>query len=127
MRLRKLGIILIGLIFVLSLAGLAFAQEKAKTDKPAKPEGTSAEGIKTEEVKKEASPKPEIYRLGGNVVAIHAAARKITIKQDTVNKYRKVTLNVNNKAVGELSGIKVGDVVNLWVTGNTVTAIIKAY
>ena len=136
---KRLSIVLVGLIFVLSTTGLAFAQEKAKPGKP--PEATKpAEVTKPAEASKEEAPKPEAakpeeakkekpkvakYRMGGLVIALDSAARKITIKQDKVRGERKVTLTVNQKAAKSLAGIKVGDEVNVWVTGNVVTELQK--
>jgi hypothetical protein len=135
---KKLSIILIGTIFVLSTTGLAFAQEKDKPGKPPevakpaeasktqapKPEVAKPEAAKPEEAKKE-TPKVVKYRMGGLVVALDLAARKITIKQDKVYRERKVTLTVSKKAAKDLAGINVGDEVNVWVTGKTITALQK--
>jgi hypothetical protein len=141
---KRLSIVLVGLIFVLSMAGLAFAQEKAKTGKP--PEATKpAEPAKPAEAAKAQAPKPEVakpeaakpevakkekprvvkYRMGGLVVALDSGARKITIKQDKVRGERKVILTVNKKAAKDLAGIKVGDEVNVWVTGKVITSLQK--
>ena len=125
---RKWVIILIGLIFAFSTTGLALAQEKAKpaeaakAAEPAKP----AAPAKPAEAKKEA-PKPVMYRMGGIVKALDPAAKKITLEQDKVKKERKVTLTVGKKATKNLAGISVGDVVNVWVTGKTVTTLTKVY
>lgn len=130
---KKLSIILIGVIFVLSTTGLAFAQEKAKPGKPpevaqpaeaSKAQAPKPEVAKPEEAKKE-TPKVVKYRMGGLVVALDLAARKITIKQDKVYRERKVTLTVSKKAAKDLAGIKVGDEVNVWVTGKKITALQK--
>ncbi|MDH4267790.1 MAG: hypothetical protein OEW45_19350, partial [Deltaproteobacteria bacterium] len=86
-----------------------------------------AEPAKPEAVKKEAPPKPVVYRMGGSVVSIDAAAKKITIKQDSVKKQKKVMLSVGKKAAKDLAGINVGDVVNIWVTGKTITSITKIF
>jgi hypothetical protein len=131
----------VGLIFVLSMTGLAFAQEKAKAGKP--PEATKpAEPAKTAETAKAQAPNPEAakpetaktevakkempkvvkYRMGGLLVALDSAARKITIKQDKVRGERKVILTVSKKAAQDLAGIKVGDEVNVWVTGKMITS-----
>jgi Cu/Ag efflux protein CusF len=107
---RKWVIILIVLIFAFSATGLALAQEKAK---PA-------------EAKKEA-PKPVMYRMGGVVKALDPAAKKITLEQNKVKKAKKVTLTVEKKAAKNLAGINVGDVVNVWVTGKTVSTLTKVY
>ena len=141
---KKLLVLLIGFIFALSVLGLALAQEKAKPAnpaetakpaEPAKPEEPAkpaevakpAEAAKPEEAKKEAPPKPVMYRLGGTVSAIDAKAGKITIEQHQVKQQRKLTLSVSKKEVKGLAGINVGDVVNAWVTGKTITKLSKVY
>jgi hypothetical protein len=139
---KKLTIVLIAFIFALSLTGLGFAQEKAKPAKPAEPaksaepakpaepakaEAAKPEAAKPEAAKKEAPPKPVVYRMGGSVVAIDAAAKKITLKQDSVKKQKKVTLRVGKKAAKDLGGIAVGDLVNVQVTGNIITSITKVF
>jgi len=141
---KRLSIVLVALIFILSMAGLVFAQEKAKTGmppeatkpaepaKPAeaanvqapKPEGTKPEAAKPEVTKKE-KPKVVKYRMGGIVVALDSAARKITIKQDKVRGERKVVLAINKKVAKNLAEIKVGDEVNVWVTGKVITSLQK--
>ena len=135
---KRLAIVLVGLIFVLSTTGMAFPQEKAtgkppEATKPAEPakvseaakaEAPKPEAAKPEEAKKE-KPKVVKYRMGGLVVALDSAARKITIKQDKVRGERKVTLTVNKKAAKDLAGIKVGDEVNVWVTGKMITELQK--
>jgi Cu/Ag efflux protein CusF len=137
---KKLSIVSIGLIFVLSMIGLALAQEKAKPAKPPevaqpaeatkaqapKPEVAKPEVAKSEEAKKE-MPKVVKYRMGGLVTALDPAARKITIKQDKVYRERKVALTVSKKAAKDLAGIKLGDEVNVWVTGKTITALQKVF
>jgi Cu/Ag efflux protein CusF len=137
---RKWVIILIGLIFAFSASGLALAQEKAKPAAPAKPAepakapevakpaepAKSEEPAKPAEAKKEA-PKPVMYRMGGIVKVLDPAAKKITIEQDRVKKERKVTLTVGKKAAKDVAGISVGDVVNVWVTGKTVTTLTKVF
>ncbi len=134
---KKLLIILIGLIFVLSMAGLASAQEKAKpatpaeatkSAEPAKPtEAAKAEGAKPEEAKKEAPAKPVKFRMGGIITGIDAAAKKITIKQCKVKRERIFTLTMSKKVAKEISGLKVGDLVNVWVTGKMITALQRVY
>jgi hypothetical protein len=62
-----------------------------------------------------------------SVVSIDAKANKIGIKQDSVKKQRKVTLSVGKKAAKDLAGINAGDVVNIWVTGSTITRITRVF
>jgi len=61
------------------------------------------------------------------VKGLDLAAKKITLEQDRVKKERKVTLTVGKKAAKNLGGISVGDVVNVWVTGKTVTTLTKVF
>ncbi|MGE5253530.1 MAG: hypothetical protein ACM3N7_06170 [Planctomycetaceae bacterium] len=136
---KKFLVLLIGLIFALSLTGLAFAQ--AKAEKPAKPAEAAkpaepakpaevakpAEPAKPAEAKKEAPPKPVMYRMGGLVTMVDVAGKKITIVQNAVKQQRKVTLGVGKAAAKDLAGVNAGDVVNVWVTGKTVTSLKKIF
>jgi len=79
------------------------------------------------EVAKKKAPKVVKYRMGGLVIALDPAAGKITIKQDKVRGERKVTLTVSKKVAKDLAGIKVGDEVNVWVKGRTVTNLRKVF
>ncbi len=103
---RRLAIFLIAMILAFSVTGLSFAEEKAK---PAK-KGASKIGES---------------RAGGVVIALDVAGKKITIKQDKVKSERTLTLKVSQQA--DLAGIKVGDEVNVWFTGNTVTTLVKVF
>ena len=136
---KKIFVLFLGLIFALSVIGVALAQEKTKPV-PAKPaeaakpaevakpaEAAKPEEAKKEEVKKEAPPKPVMYRAGGIVLAVDAKAAKITLEQREVKLQRKLTLKVGKKEAQQLAGINVGDVVNVWVTGGTVTKLTKIF
>jgi Cu/Ag efflux protein CusF len=121
----------IGIVVALaiSLTGLTLAQEKATQEQPAavsnpageksaemaKPEG------KTEE--KQALAQPEIVRMGGVVTSVDPKADTLSIHQETVHHDRVMELKVSEKAAKELSDLKPGDPVNVWVTGKTVTAL----
>ncbi len=127
-NLFSIGIVI---ILALSLTGLALAQEKAKQEQPAavsnpateksaemaKPEG------KTEE--KQVSAQPEIRRMGGLVTAVDPKADTLSIHQETVHHDRVMELKVSEKAAKELSNLKPGDLVNIWVTGKTVMVLNK--
>jgi len=139
---KKLSVILVGIIFVFSTTGMVLAQEKANPGKPAeaakpaepakaaesaKVEGPKLEGAKPGEAKKEPPAKPVMYRMGGVVTAIDAAGKKITIRQDQVKRERIVTLRVGQKMAKEIASINVGDLVNVWVSGNMITALEKVF
>jgi len=131
---KRLFGVIIGLLVVLAFCGLVFAQATPKPAKPeaAKPEAmkpaeTKPEPAKAPEMKKEAPPKPVMYRIGGKVVAVDPKANKITIEQNNVKKQRKLALRVGKKAAKQLTGISVGDVVNAWVTDSTITSLVKIY
>ena len=136
---QRVAVVLLGLIFALSLTGMALAQEKAKPAAPAEPSAAKPAEVKPEAApaaKEEAKPEakkevkkaaPVKYRMGGIVTAVDPASRKITIKQDRVKKGRTVKLTVSKKAAKELSGINNGDAVNAWVSGNTVTTLTKIF
>ena len=142
---KRILVLLVALIFALSLTGLAFAQ--AKAEKPAKPAAPAkpaeaakpaapakpaevakpAEPAKPAEAKKEAPPKPVVYRMGGQVTAVDAAGKKVTIAHNSVKQQKKVTLGVGKAAAKDLAGIQMGDVVNVMVSGKTVTSIKKIF
>ena len=133
-KMKKQAVILIGVIFLLSPAGASFAQEKAKSAKtaegakvtePAKPGvPAKAEGAKPEEAKKVAA-KPSQYRMGGVVTAMDAQAKKITIKQQRVKKERTVSLMMNMETSKKLADLKIGDSVDVWVSGGMITVLKK--
>jgi Cu/Ag efflux protein CusF len=125
-NLLSIGIVI---LLAISLTGLTFAQEKAKQERPAaisnlagersaemaKPDG------KTEE--KQASAQPEIVRMGGVVTSVDPKADTLSIHQETVHHDRVMELKVSKKAAKELSNLRPGDPVNVWVIGKTVTAL----
>ena len=115
---KNVSLLITLLLFVLSSTGWALAQEKGKEQKP-------AESAKPEAVKKEPSPPPMKYRMGGIITAIDPSAKKITLHQSSVKRERTVTLILGKEASEKLPGMKVGDAVNVWVTGKTVTHMEK--
>jgi len=133
---KRLFILWMVPILALSLTGLAWAQEKAKNEDPA---GVSKPAIqKSAEIAKPGEPQvqekaegqhvsaePSIRRMGGLVTAVDAQARTISIHQETVHHDWVMQLRVNGKVAKELSNIKTGDVVNIWVNGRVVTAVNK--
>ena len=106
-------------IFVLFAGGDSFSQEKAATpEKPAAAEATKPPQAKSEP----AEAKILKYRMGGVVTALDKATGKITIKQEGVKRERTVHLVLSREAKKDLDGLQVGSAVNIWVTGNQITA-----
>ncbi len=134
---RKLFIVLSLVIFALSLTTFAMAQEKAKeppkevskptAEKPAASAETKAGEAKKEkaEMKKEAPAKPVVRRAGGVVKAVDKKTLILSIHQQTVKHDRVLKLKVGKKMAKELENLKAGDLVNVWLSGTTVTALNK--
>ncbi len=120
---KKILIALVGLILVISMAGLPLAQEKANPGKS--PEAAKPEGAKPGELKKEAPAAPVEYRMGGIITAIDAPAKKITIKQQQVERERTLTLTLNKETAKKLPDLKVGQAVNVWINGKSITTLEK--
>jgi len=124
---KKLFIVWMALIFGLSVAGLALAQEKAKKDEPtevSKPAPVkTTEAVKAE--KEHVSAKPHIRRMGGLVAAVDAQAKTLSLHQETVDHDWVMKLRVSEKVAKELSNIKPGDLVNVWFNGKVITALNK--
>jgi hypothetical protein len=120
---KKVAIFLSGLFFILSVTGLAFAQEKAKPGKPS--ESTQDKMSQGGEIKQKATPKLEEYRMGGIVTKIDSAGKKITIKQSKVKGERVATLKMGKTSTKEMSMINVGDVVDVWFQGKTIKSLKK--
>ena len=129
----KKGIVVgIVVIFVVSLFSLTWAQEKAKPEQgnqpavekssPTSKPGVSGEKGKTEE-KKAASMKPQVRRAGGVVKEVDLKGRILTVHQETVKHDWYVKLKVNADAAKELASLKPGDLVNIWIEGQMITAI----
>ena len=133
---KKLFILWMVPILALSLTGLAWAQEKARNEEPSglrKPAmEKSAEIAKPGETKTQekaegqhVSTEPSIRRMGGVVTAVDPQSRTISIHQETVHHDWVMQFRVNGEVAKELSNIKPGDVVNIWVNGKVVTAVNK--
>ena len=128
----KWAFILIGLIVALSLAEVTFVQQKAiaaeevKTAEPETPAEPAQTAEKAKPAKNEVS-RAAIFRAGGLVSAVDARGRKITIDQNKVKRGEKLVLTVSKQAARDLKHIKVGNVVNVWVKGRTVTDLKKVF
>ena len=134
---KKLFIIWIAFIFAFSVAGLTLAQEKAKKEGPVGGSqlatGQSVAAVKSEESpakekaagKEHASANPHIWRMGGLVTAVDPQGRIISIHQESVHHDWVLKLKLDEKEVKELSGLKPGDLVNVWVNGKVIRALNK--
>ena len=119
-------------MFALSLGAFAAAQEKAKkADEPAQV-GQPAVSKPAEEPKKESkeeakpvSLKPRIWRAGGLITAVNSQAKTLSFHQETVHHNRTLNLKVSETVAKELPNFKVGDLVNVWITGEVATALEK--
>ena len=132
---KKLFTSLVAVVLALSLPGLPLAQEKVKKDEPAVSTagaGKSTEMVKSEEAKgkekageTQVSAESSIWRTGGLVTAVDPKAETISIHQETVHHDRVMELRVDKKVSKELSNIRTGDTVNVWIKGRVIKAINK--
>ncbi len=137
---NRIALSLIGILFAFALGTWTYAEQtatKSEMGKPGEPgmkaqeimpnqTGSKPEG-KMKEEKKSAAPKMIHYRAGGIVIAKDAAAGKITLKQDQVYRERTLKLLEGPKGAKDLKGLRVGDAVNVWVRGNTITRLFKVF
>ena len=128
---RNLFSIGIVVLLAVSLSGLSFAQEKAKEEQPAavsNPAGEKSTEMAKPEGKmeeKQASAQSEIVRMGGLVTEVDLQSDTLSLHQATVHHDRVMKLKVSDKVAKELSNLKPGDLVNVWVTGKTVSTLNK--
>ena len=125
---KNLVTLLLACIFAASLVGTGMAQEKAKKEEPApavKPAAEKpAEAVKAKEPM-EKPPQPMTWRAGGGVSTVDAKAKTLSIHQMTLHHDRVLKLKVGEKAMKEISELKPGDPVNLWITDGVITALDK--
>jgi len=134
---NKVLIGLLAFVFALSMTNLAPAQEKVKNDEAtvvAKPTGKKSIGnLKSEaadkkvegEQYKEASAKPYVWRMGGEVTAVDLRTKTLSIHQETVHHDRVMKMKVDEKGYMQLKSIQPGDLVNVWVSGRKITGLQK--
>jgi len=127
---KNVSLLIFLLLFLFSSTGWTLAQEKAKMEKPAEAAKAGeaakpAEAAKPEAVKKEPPSPPMQYRMGGIITAVDPSAKRITLHQSSVKREKTFTLILGKEASEKLPGMKVGDAVNVWVTGKTVTRLEK--
>ncbi|MGE5254082.1 MAG: hypothetical protein ACM3N7_08960 [Planctomycetaceae bacterium] len=126
---KKVWMICLVVIFAASLAGLGLAQEKAKKEEPA-PAAKAApekppEAAKAKMEEKKEAPKPVTWRAGGVVKSVDAQDKVLTIHQVTIYHDRTLKLKVSGAAAKELSALKPGDIVNVWIRDQVITALTK--
>ena len=109
---RPAAILIFVSFFFVGMSEGAFAQEKARSDtKQSSPPSVPAD---TEE-----------YRMGGIITNIDPAAGRISILQRKISRDIAVTLNYGEGENDKISAFRIGDAVNVWVKGKTVTKIDK--
>ena len=105
---KKVIAIVVSVLFVLSVAGLSFAAEqKAAPAAPA--EKKEMAPAKMEEKKMEKKAPAKVKQVTGEVVAVDAKAKTLTVK----GKKADVALSVDEKAAAKLADVKVGDKVTV--------------
>jgi hypothetical protein len=127
---------LLALIFALSAANMALAQEKAQKEETAvaAPKGTPAEALKSKETREQAkaepkkavSVKPQIQRMGGEVTAVDLKTGTLSFHQETVHHDRVMRMKVDEKIESELKNLHPGDLVNVWIKDGKVSELQKA-
>ena len=109
----KQAAILMGALIYIGLTSVGgFAQENAKPETAE--QSTPAAVVPSEET-----------RMGGIIIAIDLARDKVLIQQYKVNEERIISLELDKEVSGEISNLRKGDAVNIWVKGNIVTKIEK--
>ncbi|HET6515711.1 MAG TPA: hypothetical protein VFG09_11175 [Thermodesulfovibrionales bacterium] len=101
---KKVIAIIVSVLFVLSVVGLAFAAEQA-APAPAAP----MEKKEMAPAKAEKKAPAKVKQVTGEVLAVDAAAKTLTVK----GKKAEVALSVEDKAAAKLADIKVGDKVTV--------------
>jgi uncharacterized protein YxeA len=89
---KKVIVLIVSVLFVLSVAGFCFAADQMAT-----PEATP--------MKAEKKAPTKVHQVTGEVVAVDAAAKTLTVKA----KKGEVALSVEDKAAAKLADVKVGD------------------
>jgi ribosomal protein S1 len=111
---KKVVAIIVSVLFVLSVAGLAFAAEEKKAapaEKAAPMEKKEAAPAKKEAapMKEEKKAPAKVKQVSGEVAAVDAAAKTLTVK----GKKGEVALTADDKAAAKLADVKVGDKVTV--------------
>jgi Cu/Ag efflux protein CusF len=127
-EMKKLFTILLGCIFAASILGTGMAQEKSKKEEPAPAVKSAAEKPAQQAKAKEPQGKalqPITWRAGGAVNAFDPKSKILTVHQVTLHHDRVLKLKVGEKAMKGIPELKPGDLVNIWITDGTITALNK--
>jgi ribosomal protein S1 len=108
--------IIVSVLFVLSVAGLSFAAEKAATPAPAEKKAAPAEKKEAAPAKAEKKAPAKVKQVTGEVAAVDAAAKTLTVKGKkgdvalTADDKTTVKIGKEKKALGD---VKAGDKVTV--------------
>jgi adenylate kinase len=105
---KKMIAIVVSVLFVLSVAGLSFAAEqKAAPAAPAEKKAAAPAETKKEAAPAKAEKKApaKVKQVTGEVVAVDAKAKTLTVK----GKKADVSFSVEDKAAAKLADVKIGD------------------
>jgi len=90
--------------------------------------GSAQDKAKPETAEQSSTPTvapSEEFRLGGLIIAIDPARRKILIQQYSAKEERIISLDLGKEAMDKISAFRKGDAVNIWVNANRVIKIEK--
>jgi pyruvate dehydrogenase E2 component (dihydrolipoamide acetyltransferase) len=106
---KKVIALVVAMLFVLSVAGLSFAAEKAATPAPAEKKEAAPAKKEAAPAKAEKKAPAKVKQVTGEVVAVDAKAKTLTVK----GKKADVVLTADDKAAAKLADVKVGDKVTV--------------
>lgn len=114
---KKILTLLVALTVAVAFSGISFAAEEKKAE-PAKPAAPAAAPAKAAEPAKAAVPAKTVAKGAGEVTAVDAAAKTITVK----TKKGEVVISITDESVikvgketKSLADVKVGDKVKVTV------------
>jgi glucose/arabinose dehydrogenase len=115
--------IILALVVAVATAAAASAQTAAKQAAPAKQPAKTAAAKAAPQAKAKAAPAAKAMSTKGEVVSTDAAAKTITVKDDSG---ASVTYTATGTAAASLAKLAAGDHVTVWHNDTTATKIVKA-
>ena len=109
---KQAAILMFVSVFFIGMSNGAFAQEKPRPE--SKESSPLSAPVDTED-----------YRMGGIITNVDPTTGEISILQRKMNRDVAVTLNLGERENRKISAFRIGDAVNVWVKGKTVTKIEK--